>query len=247
MPARTSSLMNPAIGSAWMLMPSMTSRAPGQPSAPRQDRERGRSSRWMARSCEARPAAGKPGRHLLAALDQTQGVVLGQAEVGAKTNEIPMASALLDRIDVSGAVVRAGAMHAQRCHAEYLAGRGAQHLFTVKGNQSALRAQIAALPCRQVPVARDTRERGHGRAERRTLKVTSVAAGLAFPHAAQRERTLQRKCRFRCAGVSAPLEPARQAAFGARTPQLKLAVQPPNFRKHAEIAPAPALCAHAAG
>jgi predicted transposase YbfD/YdcC len=34
-------------------------------------------------------------------------------------------------------------------------------------------------------VAYTRRERGHGRTERRTLKVTSVARGLAFPHAAQ--------------------------------------------------------------
>ena len=34
-------------------------------------------------------AAG-PGRHLLAALDHTRGVILGQVDVEAKTNEIPM-------------------------------------------------------------------------------------------------------------------------------------------------------------
>jgi hypothetical protein len=38
---------------------------------------------------------------------------------------------------------------------------------------------------REVPVAHRVREKGHGRAERRTLKITAVAAGLAFPHAAQ--------------------------------------------------------------
>src|SRR5262249_56436117 len=51
--------------------------------------------------------------------------------------------------------------------------------------QPALHAQLAALPWRDVPVAYDKRERGHGRAERRTLKVTAVARGLAFSHAAQ--------------------------------------------------------------
>jgi hypothetical protein len=34
------------------------------------------------------------------------------------------------------------------------------------------------LPWRAVPVADEVRDRGHGRAERRTLKVTAVAAGL---------------------------------------------------------------------
>jgi hypothetical protein len=61
----------------------------------------------------------------------------------------------------------------------------ARYLITVKGNQPGLRAQLAGLPWRQVPIAYDTRGKGHGRAGRRTLKITAVAAGLAFPHAAQ--------------------------------------------------------------
>ena len=72
--------------------------------------------------------AGEDGRHLLAALDHAHGVVLGQAEVGAKTNEIPMFGMLLDRIDIAGAVITADAMHAQRGHADYLATRGAHYL-----------------------------------------------------------------------------------------------------------------------
>ena len=131
-------------------------------------------------------AAGGPGRHLLAALDHAHGVVLGQAGVAAKTNEIPMFATMLDRVDLAGAVITADALHAQRAHAEYLvAQRGAHYLVTVKRNQPALHAQLAALPWRRVPIAHDAREKGHGRAERRTVKVTAVAAGLAFPHAAQ--------------------------------------------------------------
>src|SRR5262249_29899025 len=137
---------------------------------------------------------GGPARHLLAALDHGHGVVLGQAGVEAKTNEIPMFATLLDRIDLAGAVITADALHAQRAHAEYLTGqRGAHYLITVKGNQPGLRAQLAGLPWRQIPAAYDARERGHGRAERRTLKVTAVAAGLAFPHAAQAVQIVRRR------------------------------------------------------
>jgi predicted transposase YbfD/YdcC len=131
----------------------------------------------------------QPGRHLLAALDHAHGVVLGQVDVAAKTNEIPMFTTLLDRIDLSDAVVTADAMHAQRAHAEYLIDqRNAHYLLTVKGNQPHLHAQLAALPWREIPVADEVSERGHGRQERRTLKVTAVteqAGGLNFPHAAQ--------------------------------------------------------------
>ncbi|MGE5286622.1 MAG: ISAs1 family transposase [Micromonosporaceae bacterium] len=56
-----------------------------------------------------------------------------------------------------------------------------------------LYAQLAALPWRQVPLACQTRERGHGRAERRTLKITAVAAGLAFPHAARAIQITRRR------------------------------------------------------
>jgi predicted transposase YbfD/YdcC len=137
---------------------------------------------------------GQPGRHLLAALDHAHGVVLGQVDVEAKTNEIPMFATLLDRVGLAGAVVTADAMHAQRAHAEYLVTqRRAHYLITVKGNQPGLRAQLAALPWRQVPVADQARERGHGRAERRTLKVTAVSAGLAFPHAAQAIQIVRRR------------------------------------------------------
>ena len=138
--------------------------------------------------------AGEPARHLLAALDHARGVVLGQVDVQAKTNEIPMFATLLDRIDLAGAVVTADAMHAQRAHAEYLAGqRRAHYLITVKRNQPSLHAQLAGLPWRQIPAADIQHDRAHGRAERRALKVMAVAAGLAFPHAAQAIQVVRRR------------------------------------------------------
>ena len=131
--------------------------------------------------------------HLLAALDHAHGVVLGQVEVGAKTNEIPLFTTLCDRIEIQGAVITADALHAQREHARYLARRGAHYVITVKGNQPSLHAQLAALPWRDVPVAYDQRQRGHGRRERRILKVAAVARGLAFPHAAQAIQIVRRR------------------------------------------------------
>jgi predicted transposase YbfD/YdcC len=136
-----------------------------------------------------------PSRHLLAALDHSHGAVLGQVEVGAKTNEIPMFATLLDRIGITDAVITADALHAQREHATYLAGRGAHYLLIVKRNQPGLYRQLAALPWRDVPKAYDKAERGHGRTERRTLKITSVAAGLAFPHAVQAIQITRRRKR----------------------------------------------------
>jgi hypothetical protein len=81
----------------------------------------------------------QPARHLLAALDHARGVVLGQAEVGAKTNEIPPFTTLLDRIGITSAVITADALHTQREHATYLHLRGAHYVITVKRNQCATR------------------------------------------------------------------------------------------------------------
>jgi predicted transposase YbfD/YdcC len=136
---------------------------------------------------------GEGSRHLLAALDHAHGAVLGQVEVGAKTNEIPLFTTLCDRIEISDAVITADALHAQREHARYLARRGAHYVITIKRNQPGLHAQLAALPWRDVPVACDQKDRGHGRRERRTLKVTAVARGLAFPHAAQALQIVRRR------------------------------------------------------
>jgi len=63
--------------------------------------------------------------------------------------------------------------------------KNAHYILTVKDNQPSLHARLKSLPWRQIPAAFDAREKGHGRAEWRTLKVTAVAAGIAFPHAAQ--------------------------------------------------------------
>ena len=112
--------------------------------------------------------------------------MIAQAEVDGKTNEITAFAPLLEPLDLAGAVVTADAMHAQREHAQFLVtGKNAHYILAVKNNQPSLHAQLKALPWRQVPAAFDARERGHGRAEWRTLKMTAVAAGIAFPHTAQ--------------------------------------------------------------
>ena len=62
---------------------------------------------------------GEDRRHLLAAFDHGHGVVLGQVDVGAKTNEIPLFTALLDRIQITGAVITADALCRRRHKASY--------------------------------------------------------------------------------------------------------------------------------
>lgn len=132
-------------------------------------------------------------RHLLSALSHGSRLVLGQIDVATKTNEIPLFAALLDSIDLLGVLVTADALHCQIGHAKYLIEqRGAHYLFTVKGNQPNLRAQLAALPWQQVPAGKPIHSRGHGRIEKRSIKVVTVATGILFPHAAQAAQITRR-------------------------------------------------------
>jgi hypothetical protein len=108
------------------------------------------------------------------------------------TNEIARFRPLLDRLDLTDTVVTADALHTQREHAEWLVtAKHAAYLLIVKGNQPALRRQLATLPWREVPVADTACDRGHGRAEIRRLQVTTIA-GLDFPYATQALRITRR-------------------------------------------------------
>ena len=124
--------------------------------------------------------------HLLSALNQASGVVVAQVSVDVKTNEIPLFATLLDQIpDLKGALVTGDALHAQVGHLSYLHERGADLLVCVKGNQPTLRKRLKGLSWTDVPVGDTQTGRGHGRIEKRTVKVVTVEAGLGFPHAAQ--------------------------------------------------------------
>jgi len=130
----------------------------------------------------ARVAGGRA-VHLLAAFDTTSGTVLGQRVVDGKTNETNAFAPLLERIELADALVTADALHTQRGHVRYLRQRGAHYLLTVKANQPTLLRQLRSLPWAQVPVADQTRDKAHGRTETRTVKLTTVTAGIGFPAA----------------------------------------------------------------
>lgn len=143
-----------------------------------------------------RGAIGPSGRcrHLLAAITHDDGVVLGQVDVDVKTNEIPRFSTLLDSINIQGSVVTADALHVQTGHADYLHRRGADYILTVKANQPGLLKELTSLPWRDVPASRSRIEHGHGRRERRSIKLLTVATGIGFPHAAQAFQITRRTC-----------------------------------------------------
>jgi predicted transposase YbfD/YdcC len=134
--------------------------------------------------------------HLLAAFDHTNGTVLGQTQVsgeGGKSSEITAFAPLLDRLDLTDVLLTADALHTQRGHVEYLHARGGHYLLIAKANQPTLHAQLVGLPWAQIPVASQQHDRGHGRVETRRVKITSVGAGIGFPHACLAVQIIRRR------------------------------------------------------
>jgi predicted transposase YbfD/YdcC len=149
------------------------------------------------------------GEHLLAAYLPREGIVLSQVAAGEKTNEIGVAPALLDALDLRGKVVVGDALHTQRALSAQILAAGGDYLWTAKGNQPTLQADIELVftgDDRTVAggrVPRDLRaahtcEKGHGRQETRTLTASSDLAGYAgWPGLAQVFRLERRRVRTR--------------------------------------------------
>ena len=57
--------------------------------------------------------------HLLAAFDPASGTVLGQTQVESKSNEITAFTPLLDRVDITDAIITADALCRARHKASY--------------------------------------------------------------------------------------------------------------------------------
>jgi predicted transposase YbfD/YdcC len=135
----------------------------------------------------ARDADGNQVR-LLAALagpDAATSVVAAQAEVGVKTNEVPMAAVVLGQIDLNGKIVTADALHTVKATANHIHEHGGEFVFPVKENRQALFDALNALPWAQVPVACTATGKGHGRITTRTIQVLPAPDDLPFPHVNQ--------------------------------------------------------------
>lgn len=125
---------------------------------------------------------------LLAALvgpDAAASVVAAQAEVGKKTNEVPVATRVLDQIDLEGKIVTADALHTVKATADHIHEHGGEFVLPVKENRRALFDALDALPWDQVPVAHTTTDKGHGRITTRTIQVLPAPGDLPFPHVSQ--------------------------------------------------------------
>ena len=135
--------------------------------------------------------------HLVAAHTHGDGLVIGQTQVDAKSNEIPATRHLLGLMDLEGVVVTMDAMHAQRETAQQIIDEGGSYLVTVKLNQPTLHRALKQLPWKHIPSV-SRRDLSHGRRVTRTIQAVSVPAWINFPGAQQvvkirRVRTIKGK------------------------------------------------------
>jgi predicted transposase YbfD/YdcC len=152
----------------------------------------------ISTSTAAATAEGYRQPHLVSALDQANGAVLGQVAVEEKGSEVAAFTTLLDTLDLTDVLVTADAAHTNRNHADYLHERGGHYLLTAKRNQPTLLRRLRALPWAQIGVAARERGRGHGRVETRTISVVNLdpcpdRGGEFFPHAAQAIKVVRRR------------------------------------------------------
>jgi predicted transposase YbfD/YdcC len=111
---------------------------------------------------------------------------LGQVAVDAKSNEIAAIPALLELLDLNGALVTIDAMGCQKAIARKIVDQGGHYALTVQDNQEHLLQDIQqefekALDADFAGVEHDTyetRERGHGREEYRCYPVLHTTAGI---------------------------------------------------------------------
>ena len=101
-------------------------------------------------------------------------------------NEARAAIELLSLVDLKNATVTADALHCSREMAAAVIARGADFVFTLKGNQGPLHAEAQALLDKTAPTAprAETRDVAHGRAELRravVIAAPSLAGRHSFP------------------------------------------------------------------
>jgi len=121
--------------------------------------------------------------HLVHAWSARSGVLLGQVATDAKSNEITAVPALLDLLDLHGALLSGDAMNGQKKIVTAICAKQADDVITVKENQKQLYDQIvgafeARAGRREVFSTHLPSETGHGRREHRKALAMAVPEWL---------------------------------------------------------------------
>jgi predicted transposase YbfD/YdcC len=115
-------------------------------------------------------AKGRAPLHMVSAWASRQRLVLGQEAVDEKSNEIIAIPLLLERLELTGALVTIDAMGTQTKIAETIVRRGGDYLLALKENRPALYADVETFfadPHAEGCEIFDTTDADHGRVEQR--------------------------------------------------------------------------------
>ena len=120
--------------------------------------------------------------HLVSAWASRQRLVLGQQATGKKSNEINAIPVLLERLELTGALVTIDAIGCQRDIAEAITAKGADYLLALKDNWPTLAREVRlffqAEPAKNFD-RHETTDGDHGRIEIRRHVVSHDVAWLA--------------------------------------------------------------------
>jgi len=109
--------------------------------------------------------------HLVSAWASRQRLVLGQEAVNDKSNEIVAIPLLLERLELTGALVTIDAIGAQTEIAEKIVGRGGDYLLALKANRPLLHEDVVTFfndpPADMLELEHTTTDGDHGRIEQR--------------------------------------------------------------------------------
>lgn len=116
-------------------------------------------------------SAGRGPLHLVSAWATRQRLVLGQEAVDEKSNEIIAIPLLLERLELTGALVTIDAMGTQSDIADIIVKRGGDYLLALKGNRPLTHADTVLFfenpPPQMLEPAHTTTDGEHGRIEQR--------------------------------------------------------------------------------
>lgn len=128
--------------------------------------------------------------HIVSAFAARQRIVLGQVKVNEKSNEIVAIPALLDMLEIEGAVVTIDAMGCQRSIAAKIIAKKADYILALKGNQGTFREDVEifvdeqkALKYKDTTIStHETVDADHGRIETRNYTVIHDVGWLRERH-----------------------------------------------------------------
>jgi predicted transposase YbfD/YdcC len=129
-------------------------------------------------------AAGTRPLHLVSAWASTQRLVLAQEPVDAKENECAAMLAILERLELKGALVTIDAIATNPAMAQAITDRGGHYLLALKRNQMALHREVEAFFSDPAAAGVETAcevDKDHGRIETRTTSVSREVGWVAGP------------------------------------------------------------------